>query len=289
MNSISNLADRKPLLFVLILLISWTILGALTILQITAVSKIPVSNVLPQTAGTLIATLLILAVVHRLGWINAIGINSFGNWLSWIFTAVIGLYLAIASIYAFFGDIELDPRRLVVAHAEQSIFVSQIVGAFVEELFFRGIVLASLIRVWGKTRKGMLRAVIVQAILFNLPIIFQTFAGAPTLVAWIKVLGSVTSGLWLGLLVFITGTIWPAVLLHAIANISLIGAGMTISWAEPQALGYVYALLFDLPLVILGVWILMNTRRRKTNSGPARFLSSNIGQMIRSDTFGDAT
>lgn len=54
-------------------------IGAFAVLQIAPIAGLPVTHKSPQRAGTLVATLMLLLVVHRLGWFDAIGINQFGS------------------------------------------------------------------------------------------------------------------------------------------------------------------------------------------------------------------
>jgi membrane protease YdiL (CAAX protease family) len=139
----------------------------------------------------------------------------------------------------------------------RSILLRQGIVGFVEETLFRGIILYALARVWGHTRRGLIAAVIVQAALFGLIHILQALGGSPTSSVLLVIVNGFLSGIWWGALVVGWGSVWPVVILHAASNAAVAIHGLTNPFIEPATTGYLRVTLFELPLVVLGIWILM--------------------------------
>jgi membrane protease YdiL (CAAX protease family) len=142
---------------------------------------------------------------------------------------------------------------------------------FVEETVFRGVLLYALVRVWGRTKRGLVAAVVIQAALFAVPHVLQAFVGVSPLTALVNVANTFVSGLWLGLLVLGVGTLWPGIVLHALSNAAILIKGLSSPWVDPATLGYVRVALFELLLVLLGAWIIL--RARTVSSLPSQELS----------------
>jgi membrane protease YdiL (CAAX protease family) len=253
MTTVHRFADRKPFLFVLATFIAWlafvTIFGILT----GSLLALPFSDPLIQAAGTLIATAILLFMVFRLGWIGEIGILNLGGLDTWGITFVLAVYVILVNFYAYFGEITFQLPSLRTQEAIVILLRSLQVG-FVEEVVFRGIILYGLARVWGKSKRGLVAALIVQGILFGIPHALQTLAGTPLTSATSNMLATSIFGVWVGALVVSVGTLWPAILLHAAANALILIEGLSSPWINPNYLGYLRASLFELPLVLLGLW-----------------------------------
>lgn len=276
MQMIARVADRKPLVFVLLTLLVWFLLVAAIVAVVAFLLRAPIADVWPQTVGTLIATCVLLVVISGLGWFRPMGITAFSTWRTWALTLLLGAYLVLSGVFAFFGEVVFDARAIFDIEEARSILVRQAVVGFVEETVFRGIILYSLVRVWGRTKRGLLAAAVVQAALFAVPHMLQAFVGMSPLAAAVNVANTFVSGLWLGLLVLLVRTLWPAVVLHTVSNAAILIQGLSSAWIEPSALGYIRNTVFELVLVLLGTWVIM--RVRPLSSLPTRALSrSDVG------------
>jgi membrane protease YdiL (CAAX protease family) len=269
MGVISRVADSRPFLFVLLALLAWFVLGAAVAGVVALLLQMPLVSTLPQVAGTLGGTAVLLLLVSRLGWLRPLGITTFGTWTTWALTLLLGAYLVLSGFYAFFGEVAFDARTLFDIQEARSILLRQAVVGFVEETVFRGIILYALVRVWGRTKPRLLAAVIVQAALFAVPHMLQALVGLSPLTALVNVASTFVSGLWLGLLVLSVGTLWPGIVLHAVSNAAILIQGLSSPWIEPSALGYIRATLFELLLVVIGLWIILKARGVPSAS-PAR-------------------
>jgi membrane protease YdiL (CAAX protease family) len=259
MKTVLRFSERKPLIFVLILLLAWMILVFIVAILVGFLLDKPIADPLIQSVGALVATLFLLFGAYHIGWISQIGITSFGSPLSWIATLALSIYVILADFYAFFGESSFQVSSLLDQGA-WPILLQGFRAGFVEEVVFRGIILYSLVRLWGKKNRGIVMAIIVQAVLFALPHVFQVLAGvAPTSVLS-NVLATLIFGLWTGMLVVVVGSLWPAIFLHAVSNSFTLIKGLSSTWITPYHLGYLRGALVELPLVLIGLWIVLKLK-----------------------------
>jgi membrane protease YdiL (CAAX protease family) len=250
MNPALSFANKQPFMFALAVLIAWMVLAAIFALATSALLEVAVVDHLPQAAGSLIATLLLLFGTWRIGWLGEIGIAKFGTRLTWLATLILAIYVLLVNIYAYFGEVSFEPASLFTQDA-QAIFLRSIQVGFVEEVVFRGIILYGLIRIWGRSKRGRVAAIAVQAVIFGLPHALQILAGVDTASAVSNVLATVIFGVWVGAFVVSAGSLWPAIVLHFGANSFTLVKGLESQWVTPNYLGYLHASLFELPLVLL--------------------------------------
>ena len=115
----------------------------------------------------------------------------------------------------------------------------------------------ALLRVWGRSKRGLIASVLVQAALFAVFHIFQVVAGVSLKVALLVIINSFLSGLWWGAIVLRWGSLWPVIVLHGLSNLSVQVKGLTSTPIEPAATAYIRGTLLELPLVIFGLWLLL--------------------------------
>lgn len=77
---INNYSGRRPLLFTLSTLVTWMVLASTGVLLIATLTRNPITDPLPQSAGALIATVALITVMGWLGWIQGSGIGRLGDW-----------------------------------------------------------------------------------------------------------------------------------------------------------------------------------------------------------------
>ena len=256
MKSVLEFSERRPLIFVLIIIMAWMSLVFVVALLLGNLLSKPIADPLIQAVGTLVATLLLLLGAYHIGWINRIGITNFGSSSSWIAILLLSIYVLLGGFYAFFGEFSFQFGSLLGQEA-WPILLQGLRAGFVEEVVFRGIILYSLIRVWGKTNRGIVTALFVQAVLFALPHAFQVLADVTPTSALSNVLATLTFGLWTGTLVVAVGSLWPAIFVHAVSNSFTLIKGLSSAWIAPYYLGYLRGVLFELPLVLIGLWIVL--------------------------------
>lgn len=232
-------------------------LGTAILFVTASLFQKPITDPFIQITGKLGATLIILIVTSRLGWVKKIGITNFGTWSTWLLVVIIGCYLVYSGFYSFFGQITFDFATLFDMQEARAILLRQPIVGFVEETMFRGIVLYALTRVWGQTKRGFVAAVILQATLFGVFHSLQVLAGVPLETAVATILHTFVFGIWLGMLVINVGTLWPSIFLHALSNSFILIKGLNSQWVDPVWLGFIRATLFELPLILVGVFMFM--------------------------------
>jgi len=130
------------------------------------------------------------------------------------------------------------------------------VGLF-EEVLLRGLTLCILVAAWGKTRRGLVAAAIVQAVIFGALHLIGLVNGHA-----IDVLAQITYATLLGFgfagLVLYCGSLWPAVVVHFFINaLGSLNESFDPNYVDTPASGVLYlifiAIIFLLT-VLPGIW-----------------------------------
>jgi membrane protease YdiL (CAAX protease family) len=257
MRSIQRFATARPLPFVILATVAWIVTAGVAAFLAAWALQMPMAELLPQSLGTLTATACLLVVMGRWRWLRAAGVTALGGRRLWLTTAGLTVYGVVAYQVAFFGGIALNISSSWGSGGAQSIFARQAVVGVAEELLFRGFLLYALVRVWGDSRRGLLAAVTVPALIFGLAHAPQVLAGNPIDDTLMTMLNCLVAGLWYGVLVLVGGSVWPAVLIHAASNASFQIATLGVSGFDPTVADYAVATAAELPLVVAGLWLLL--------------------------------
>lgn len=258
MKNINNFSTTHPILFVISSTILWLVVLLVLTAIISGISGRPYGDEVSSTISRLITTVIILMIIFNLGWLDAIGITKIGKWRIWLIAFGGIIYFACASLYSFFGEVSFNFSHLIQSRSAQTAVIVQFVVSLCEEIMFRGLVLYSLVRVWGNTRKGIFVSVVLTSFLFSIPHIMQVFtAGVSFLSVLILVLEGSIVAFWWGALVLYGKSIWPAIFIHMAGNAIVSVQGLLIPMVEPEILAYTRLLLFSLPLCALGIILLI--------------------------------
>jgi len=237
--------------------VAWIAVAGVAALMAAWALHTPMVDLLPQSLGTLTATACLLVVMGRWGWLRAAGVTALGSRRLWLVTAGLTVYVVVAYQVAFFGGIALNLSSSWDSGGAQSILLRQAVVGVAEEFLFRGFLLYALVRVWGNSRRGLLAAVTVPALIFGLTHIMQALVGNPMDDTLMTILNCFIGGLWCGALVLMSGSIWPAVLIHAASNASFQITALNLGGVDPTVADFAVATLAELPLVIAGLRLLL--------------------------------
>lgn len=82
----------------------------------------------------------------------------------WLATGSILLHTALCALWSFFGTVAVG---LSADAAAADVLLRTTLAGVVEELLFRSLVLYVLVAGWGRTRRGVMAAVIISALLFG--------------------------------------------------------------------------------------------------------------------------
>ena len=260
-------AEKRPLAFALLALLIWFVLGAVFVVGSAALLRVPIVEDVPQMAGTLGATFVLLLIAWRMGWLRSMGLASFGGWRVWLTAIPLLVYMILAYLYGFFGDVSFDFGVFARSDVARRILVRDGIVGFVEETLFRGIILYALVRVWGRSKRGLIASVIVQAALFGVLHMLQVLAGGSLATTLMVMVNSLLSGIWWGVMVLRWGSLWPVIVLHGLSNVSVLAKGISSAYIEPVTTAYARATLLEIPLVALGLWLLLRTPTRSEMEG----------------------
>jgi membrane protease YdiL (CAAX protease family) len=258
MNALKRLADGRPFLFSLIALAIWAGLAGLLSVTTAAILQIPMREPVPQRAGALGATIFLLLLAARLGWLGRIGITTFGRWTAWALTLLLAIYITVSGAWAFFGEAAFELGSLVDTREARAILANQAIVGFAEEILFRGLLLYALARVWGATRRGLLAAVLVQAVLFGGLHALALLGGSSPSMTALAVSYDFIVGVWLGALVLNIRSLWPAIFLHGAGNATMFVKALSTPWVDVTT-AYPVAMLLELPLALIGLWVMLRT------------------------------
>lgn len=259
MDAINAFAKKRPLVFAILTLLFWVLVGAILVAGSAAVLGLPIIEDVPQIFGTLGATVVLLVIAGRLGWLRSMGITRLGGWRVWLVTIPLLAYLIMAYLYGFFGELSFDFSIFARSEAARRILVRDSIVGFVEETLFRGVILYTFVRAWGRSKRGLLLSVILQAALFAVIHLLQATGGYSWTQVLMVMLNGFVSGIWWGVLVLLGGSLWPAMLLHALSNISVQVQSLSSAAIEPVIAAYGRATLLELPLALLALWLLQRT------------------------------
>jgi membrane protease YdiL (CAAX protease family) len=250
-----NLASRRPVTFAIL-----ATLGALisvTLAATIAVIAFGVDQTSPALGliGNVVATMLVILLLWRFGWLKAAGVASWGSWVGWIAAIGLLLYYLLELSYSFFGNMSFSVPVLAAGLPRlPGVFVA---GLF-EEILFRGLVLHALVRVWGTTRTGMLRAAFVSAVFFGFVHLLNAIQGDPGAIPG-QIAIALVEGIWWAAIVLRWGSVWPAVLLHVAANWVMQTKAMGLADFQEGPTSYALAAVLGLPLAVVGVWWILRT------------------------------
>ncbi len=257
MNSVRSFAANHPIGFVVSATIAWFVLVLVFTGIATSALAEPYGGAATATVGRLAVTVCVLLLVWRLGWLKASGVGRLGSRQIWLIALAGLIYFACASLYSFCGRFAFDISNFVRLPAARTTVMVQFTVGLSEEILFRGFVLYSLVRVWGNTKHGMIRGVVLASVLFAVLHITQVFTHGVSLPsALLLTLETWVISIWWGALVLLGRSIWPAVMLHFVVSAVVGVQSLTVAMVEPDVLAYTRILWFSIPLGALGMALL---------------------------------
>lgn len=250
MRRFRRFALRQPLLTAILLVASSLVVEVLAGSLVAVVFRVRQADPAFAPLVLLITTLYLIYILWTFGWLKPAAVATFGTWSGWGAALVMLFYYLVALVYSFFGEFDLGLQVNGAGALRAPILL---IGVAFEEVLFRGMILYVLVCAWGETRKGLLKAVGVSALLFGLIHGANAIAGDRS-----EVLGQIAialfEGVWWAAIVLRWGSIWPVVLIHWAANWVLQTKALEYAGFHGTARSYALAVLLGLPLVTLGAW-----------------------------------
>jgi membrane protease YdiL (CAAX protease family) len=252
MGKLSNFASRRPLLFV-VLLILCSLVAVSVAANVAVLFTEDMTSPLLGLLGSLGGVLFLILVLRHFGWLKSSGVGSLGSWKGWLVAVVLLAYYVLELMYSFFGEFSFSvPSEAVRGLELPTVFA----GALYEEILFRGAVLVALVYVWGKTRRGILLSAVVSSLLFALVHSLNAIGGDPAEVPG-QIAIALFEGIWWAAIVLRWGSVWPTVLIHVLSNWMLQTKALAYEDFHGTASSYGLAVALGLPLTALGVWLIL--------------------------------
>lgn len=257
------LAERRPVLFSALVTLGFVVVLILIVIVQRPVAA-PALREVVGAAGRALVGIGALWGLAALGWRRWLA--GPGSALGWALVVPSSLYLVAIYPLLLTGTYSLTggAPRLVLAVA-----LGGLVAGVMEELVFRGLVLGSLLRAWGRADRsdqtdqiggGVWRALVVSSVLFSAPHILNLLVGADPVRTGAQLVWALLLGVVLGALTVASGSLWPAAALHGLANafVHANRVGHDVALAPTSA---VLLALAPVPLVLGSWWVLRRVRR----------------------------
>ena len=252
-------ATNHPVLFgVLITLLALLFYIAASVFGAAAAGN--AGRNLAEAVGRFSAAGLFVYLLWRFDWLDASGVTSRGGAAAWLVTLLILVYETIAYQLAFFGDLTIQISNPAVSF---SVGLNALATGPIEELPFRGIVLYAFLRLWGDTRKGIIRSVLYSAALFGCSHLIHLAFGRPPDMVAMKVVMTFLSGIYFAALVLRWRTIWTVVLFHGALNAVISVRAVEVAGFTETASALGVVALFQVPLVIFGAYLIWKVPPRQ--------------------------
>jgi membrane protease YdiL (CAAX protease family) len=200
-----------------------------------------------------LGALFFLGVLRRLGWLKPAGVTRLGSGRGWLLLLPLLIYSPAINVLAFFPNLNLS---LPEARVMGALGFEHLGIALLEELAFRGLILYGLIRVWGRSRRGVVGAVVTSALLFSVAHLANLLMGKPASLVLLQVVSALLVGFYLTVVVLYTRSIWPAVLFHGLGNFAVNLLTLTHPNFQETVASWVLLLGLRAPLYLLALYLL---------------------------------
>ena len=215
MSRADTLARSRPVAFAIAGTVAFVLcLGILGIAA--AASPLGLSAEAGGAIGRLLVSGLILAAIVRSEWAVSTGVAVRPTLRAWLVSIPMLAYVVIVYPLLFTGRLGLNLEDPVLS---TWVGLNVFAAATMEELVFRGLILAALVGHWGRERSGLLASIALSSALFSAPHALNLLAGIDPIFVLAQLGWSFLLGCVLAVLVVVTGSIWPAIAVHGFANV----------------------------------------------------------------------
>lgn len=209
-----------------------------------------------QDSTKIISILLYLLILWQFGWLRPAGFQNLGRWQAWAIVLIASVYELSLVLRANNGHFEW--RNLMVLDDPP---VYLLVGLF-EEIAFRGLILYAFLHLWGDTRRGVLKSVLISSILFGMAHLATIFTGNTILGALFQAASSSISGVLYAALVLYGSSIWPVVIGHFLTD--AIGYG-NLTNIQDVTQANLTVFWIDVPLLFLAYFLISYSQKQLVN------------------------
>lgn len=260
MDDLKWFASDHPIRFGLVTTLLLWVLYIVAAVLAAIVSRGAPGHQLVEAVGRAAASLLFLFVLWRFRWLSAAGVTRLGGWQAWLLALPVLVYEIVTHFYAMFGDLAFVVSDPAVAGFSA---LDGIAAGLMEEIAFRGVVLYGLVRVWGDSARGITRSVLASALIFGAAHLIHIGLGSPAPQTILLALSTFLAGIYYAAFVLHGRSIWPAVVLHALLNGIVNLKAVGIAGFEETVSAWLLIVLFQLPVVLVGAYLLRSVSPRR--------------------------
>ncbi len=263
---LNHFIRSKPILFCLLLILIWMLASGIFAFIYAIIFRVSFTSTGAHNASRAAGILIVLLIINKFGLWEKTGITG-GMRSSIILSILLGIYILLGEIIAYFGNFPLNLFTLLKSPGTKIIAATQILVALAEELLFRGLILFFLFSAWEKHKNGKLKSAFISAILFGVPHLIYLFFSVDTQEIKIILLNSLYASVWdfwVAALVLITHSIWPAVFIHFISNASIFIIAQTFPPLPPMN-RYLRLVIIEIPIILIVLWKLLDERKLVKN------------------------
>ena len=212
---LKKIRGKNIILFCILTLILWVLgqsVGSVIVKAIPGMSEMSstaIPMILATGLGGAAAMVLVLWRTDRLSLFTDKG-TDLGRGILYAAVLIAGI-IVIMLVFGSFPTGELNTPGGIVVY----VLTMLAIGAS-EDLTMRGVITETLLEHFGADRGGIIKAVVLSAILFGVIHLGNVAAGGSVPVVLNQVLQAALGGMVLGLLYLRTGNIWVPVITHAL-------------------------------------------------------------------------
>lgn len=217
-----------------------------------------------STCATAIAIFIARAgILRRAGMVRPQSLKKL--WIVWPI-----LILAVINGWSLFdGSMTVDSSKPLILFT-----LIALSTGFYEEILCRGLILSACLKKWGKTSKGIYRAVLLASVIFGLFHLINLVMGRGTLLEVItQIIYATFFGVFFSACFLCLGSIWPAIITHTLFDMmgtmdeitvgnKFTGHLLNTNYSLENALT---TILLTLPLFLYGLFILRKVRPENLN------------------------
>ena len=261
MFQIKNFSKKYPVVFAIIVL---AIATPLTELHL---ENLFVSFLDEQSASYLSGiiqqggvSILLIGLLKWLGMLKEAGFTRISEWKQvWLVWPILVLSILNLDEPFFDGTAVFDLSHPWLPVLFLLLYLS--VG-FIEEILLRGVVLPFMLRKWGRSKKGIVFAVVFSSVIFGLLHLINLFAGRRTLLSTgTQIIYGLFFGVFFAACFLRNRSIWPVIITHALFDLmgnlnDILVGGNFGTVHEINLQGALFSIIFTMPLLFYGLFIL---------------------------------
>lgn len=174
-------------------------------------------------------------------------------WLCWPLVTMV----VISGWDIFSGNMKFNT-------SEPAVFIIYILlnvsVGFYEEIIGRSFILNLMLQKWGKTKKGIYRAVFTSSLLFGVLHLTTVILGKRELIPGIaQVFYAIFFGVFFAACFIRNNSVWPMIFVHAFVDMIGCAGGLTDRFGQTEQANIsntFIVVLLDLPLLLYGIFLL---------------------------------